>query len=85
MHAWAAWKVYEIDKEIYGEKDGDKVFLKKISGRLCFNFLWWVNTKKLELAYWVVPEGFYQKPIKKKAVYSAGFLGLDNIWVIGRN
>jgi hypothetical protein len=44
VHAWAAWKVYEIDKEMNGGK-GDTVFLERIFHKLLLNFTWWVNLK----------------------------------------
>ncbi|MFV8464343.1 MGH1-like glycoside hydrolase domain-containing protein [Flavobacterium sp. LB1P62] len=44
VHAWATWKVYEIDKEMNGGK-GDIVFLERIFHKLSLNFTWWVNLK----------------------------------------
>jgi hypothetical protein len=44
VHAWASWKVYEIDKEANGGV-GDTVFLEKIFHKLLLNFTWWVNLK----------------------------------------
>lgn len=44
VHAWATWKVYEIDKEMNGGK-GDVVFLERIFHKLLLNFTWWVNQK----------------------------------------
>jgi hypothetical protein len=44
VHAWATWKVYEIDKETNGGK-GDIVFLERIFHKLLLNFTWWVNLK----------------------------------------
>lgn len=44
VHAWATWKVYEIDKEMNGGK-GDVVFLERIFHKLLLNFTWWVNLK----------------------------------------
>ncbi|MFD1817292.1 Glycosyl hydrolase family 63 C-terminal domain-containing protein [Pseudarcicella hirudinis] len=43
VHAWATWKVYEIDKEINGK--GDVSFLERIFHKLLLNFTWWVNLK----------------------------------------
>lgn len=43
VHAWATWKVYEIDKEINGK--GDINFLERIFHKLLLNFTWWVNLK----------------------------------------
>ncbi|MGL2992893.1 MGH1-like glycoside hydrolase domain-containing protein [Flavobacterium sp. TSSA_36] len=44
VHAWATWKVYEIDKEMNGGK-GDRAFLERIFLKLLLNFTWWVNLK----------------------------------------
>jgi hypothetical protein len=44
VHAWATWKVYEIDKETNGGV-GDTVFLERIFHKLLLNFTWWVNLK----------------------------------------
>ena len=44
VHAWATWKVYEIDKEANGGI-GDTVFLERIFHKLLLNFTWWVNLK----------------------------------------
>ena len=44
VHAWATWKVYEIDKEMNGGV-GDTVFLERIFHKLLLNFTWWVNLK----------------------------------------
>ena len=43
VHAWAAFKVYEIDKKRTGKGDID--FLKRIFNKLSLNFTWWVNRK----------------------------------------
>lgn len=44
VHAWATWKVYQIDKEMNGGK-GDTAFLERIFHKLLLNFTWWVNLK----------------------------------------
>ena len=44
VHAWATWKVYEIDKQMNGGK-GDVMFLERIFHKLLLNFTWWVNLK----------------------------------------
>jgi hypothetical protein len=41
--AWAAWRVYEIDRRLRG--GGDRVFLKQAYLRMLLNFTWWVNRK----------------------------------------
>src|SRR5260370_4581105 len=43
VHAWAALKVFEIDKDITGV--GDLRFLKRVFHNLLLNFTWWVNPK----------------------------------------
>ena len=43
VHAWAALKVYQIDKAISGEGDVD--FLERVFHKLLLNFTWWVNRK----------------------------------------
>ncbi|HYE72095.1 MAG TPA: glucosidase, partial [Blastocatellia bacterium] len=46
VHAWAAWRVYKIEKKRRGY--GDKVFLRRIFQKLLLNFTWWVNRKDAE-------------------------------------
>jgi hypothetical protein len=43
VHAWAAWRVYKIDKKQRGT--GDRVFLERVFQKLLLNFTWWVNRK----------------------------------------
>ncbi|HZE70873.1 MAG TPA: hypothetical protein VE135_15290 [Pyrinomonadaceae bacterium] len=43
VHAWAAWRVYKIEKKRRGI--GDTVFLKRVFQKLLLNFTWWVNRK----------------------------------------
>ncbi len=43
VHAWAAWRVYKIDKKRSGKGDTD--FLKRVFHKLMLNFTWWVNRK----------------------------------------
>ena len=43
VHAWAAWRVYKIDKKQRGI--GDTLFLKRVFQKLLLNFTWWVNRK----------------------------------------
>jgi hypothetical protein len=46
VHAWAAWRVYKIDKKRKGV--GDRVFLERVFHKLLLNFTWWVNRKDAE-------------------------------------
>jgi hypothetical protein len=41
VHAWAVWRVYNIDKRRTGA--GDHEFLEKCFHKLLINFAWWVN------------------------------------------
>ena len=43
VQAWAALKIYEMEKAQKGE--GDLHFLKRIFQKLMLNFTWWVNRK----------------------------------------
>ncbi len=43
VHAWAAWRVYKIEKKRLGA--GDTTFLKRVFQKLLLNFTWWVNRK----------------------------------------
>jgi Glycosyl hydrolase family 63 C-terminal domain len=47
VHAWAAWRVYEIDREARGG-EGDRGFLERVFHKLMLNFTWWVNRKDAE-------------------------------------
>ncbi len=44
VHAWAAWRVYKIDRKMKGGV-GDVAFLKRMFHKLMLNFTWWVNRK----------------------------------------
>jgi hypothetical protein len=46
VHAWAAWRVYKIEKKRRGR--GDRVFLQRVFQKLLLNFTWWVNRKDAE-------------------------------------
>jgi len=46
VHAWAALRVYKIEKKRRGV--GDRVFLQRIFHKLLLNFTWWVNRKDTE-------------------------------------
>src|SRR6266496_3036847 len=43
VHAWAAWRVYQMDRDRNGT--GDREFLERIFHKLMLNFTWWVNRK----------------------------------------
>lgn len=47
VHAWAAYRVYEIEKRANGGK-GDRAFLETVFHKLLLNFTWWVNRKDEE-------------------------------------
>jgi hypothetical protein len=46
VHAWAALRVYQIDKKRTGRPD--RKFLARIFQKLLLNFTWWVNRKDAE-------------------------------------
>ena len=46
VHAWAAWRVYKIEKRMRGT--GDRRFLERVFHKLLLNFTWWVNRKDTE-------------------------------------
>ena len=46
VHAWAAWRVYKIEKNATGV--GDRKFLERVFHKLMLNFTWWVNRKDAE-------------------------------------
>ncbi|MCI0612084.1 glucosidase [bacterium] len=46
VHAWAAWRVYKIEKKRKGA--GDRKFLERVFHKLLLNFTWWVNRKDTE-------------------------------------
>ena len=43
VHAWAAWRVYKITRDVTGRADTD--FLEKVFHKMLLNFTWWVNQK----------------------------------------
>ncbi len=47
VHAWAAWRVFEIDRAQRGDA-GDLAFLERVFHKLLLNFTWWVNRKDAE-------------------------------------
>ncbi|HEX5531405.1 MAG TPA: glucosidase [Methylomirabilota bacterium] len=46
VHAWAAWRVYKIEKRVRGT--ADRRFLERVFHKLLLNFTWWVNRKDAE-------------------------------------
>jgi hypothetical protein len=46
VHAWAALRVYRIERRRRGQ--GDRVFLERVFQKLLLNFNWWVNRKDAE-------------------------------------
>ncbi|MBV8573666.1 MAG: glucosidase, partial [Acetobacteraceae bacterium] len=46
VHAWAAWRVYQMDQELTGK--ADRAFLERVFHKLMLNFTWWVNRKDFE-------------------------------------
>jgi len=52
VHAWATWRVFEIDRKYRRQEQpddpGDLVFLRRVFHKLLLNFTWWVNRKDAE-------------------------------------
>ncbi|OGL14930.1 MAG: glucosidase [Candidatus Rokubacteria bacterium RIFCSPLOWO2_12_FULL_71_22] len=46
VHAWAALRVYRIERRLRGQ--GDRDFLERVFHKLLLNFTWWVNRKDAE-------------------------------------
>ena len=73
VHAWAAWRVFQIDREqrraTNPNDPGDLEFLERVYHKLLLNFTWWVN----------------RKDAQGKNIFQGGFLGLDNIGVFDRS
>jgi hypothetical protein len=46
VHAWAALRVYEIERKATGT--GDVRFLERVFHKLLINFTWWVNRKDVD-------------------------------------
>jgi hypothetical protein len=46
VHAWATWRVYQIDRKQSGK--ADREFLERVFHKLMLNFTWWVNRKDAE-------------------------------------
>jgi hypothetical protein len=69
VHAWAAWRVFQIDRRRHRHDRGDLAFLERVFHKLLLNFTWWVN----------------RKDAQGRNIFHGGFLGLDNIGVFDRN
>jgi hypothetical protein len=73
VHAWAAFRVFQIDRRQQRESDpayaGDLMFLERVFQKLLLNFTWWVN----------------RKDAQGHNIFQGGFLGLDNIGVFDRS
>ena len=46
VHAWAAWRVFLMDRQLTGK--ADRAFLERLFQRLMLNFTWWVNRRDAE-------------------------------------
>lgn len=73
VHAWATWRVFEIDRQRrrteMPDDPGDLAFLERVFHKLMLNFTWWVNRKDAD----------------GHNVFQGGFLGLDNIGILDRS
>ena len=45
VHAWAALRVFEMDRALTGQ--ADRTFLERVFHKLMLNFTWWVNRKDI--------------------------------------
>ncbi len=73
VHAWATWRVFQIDRKQrrvkHADDRGDLAFLERVFHKLMLNFTWWVN----------------RKDAQGRNIFQGGFLGLDNIGVFDRS
>ncbi len=73
VHAWAAFRVFQIDRRTRRDADpddpGDLHFLERVFQKLLLNFTWWVN----------------RKDAQGRNVFQGGFLGLDNVACFDRS
>jgi hypothetical protein len=73
VHAWAAWRVFQMDRKqrraTNADDCGDLKFLERVFHKLMLNFTWWVN----------------RKDAQDRNIFQGGFLGLDNIGVFDRS
>jgi len=73
LQAWAAWRVFEIERKQQRRKrqdaTGDLDFLARVLQKQLLTFTWWVN----------------RKDAGGRDLFQGGFLGLDNIAVFDRD
>ena len=69
VQAWAAWRMYHLERERKPPGEEDLTFLRGVFHKLMLNFTWWVN----------------RKDDSGNNIFEGGFLGLDNIGVFDRN
>ena len=73
LQAWAAWRVFEIERKQRRRQDpdfaGDLDFLARVLQKQLLTFTWWVN----------------RKDAGGRNLFQGGFLGLDNIGAFDRN
>jgi hypothetical protein len=67
VHAWATIFLYRMEQALRGTRDLQ--FLRRVFGKLTWNFGWWAN----------------RKDSSGNNLYEGGFLGLDNIGVFDRS
>jgi hypothetical protein len=67
VHGWATIFLYRMEQALRGTRDLQ--FLKRVFGKLMWNFGWWAN----------------RKDSAGNNLYEGGFLGLDNIGVFDRS
>lgn len=46
VHAWATFRVYKMERKMYGREDVN--FLERVFQKLLLNFTWWVNRKDVD-------------------------------------
>jgi hypothetical protein len=73
LQAWAAWRVFEIERKQqrlkHRDATGDLDFLARVLQKQLLTFTWWVN----------------RKDAGGRNLFQGGFLGLDNISVFDRD
>jgi hypothetical protein len=67
VQAWATIFLYRLEQALRGRRDLQ--FLRRVFGKLTWNFGWWANRKDRD----------------GRNLYEGGFLGLDNIGVFDRS